>query len=229
MNLFTDDAKGAHKDKVELARKAIADSGGPAIGSAAQASQRKDALAERQREQARRQNLTHLQIMLQDPGYAAAYERVTNALDDLQSRLDTAILANAEEIERMEANAARLEDGTMVFMDSGGNWRTASGDILPAGTRPADIPDNPTGYEDYRREKAREGELAEMQTGTVDRIRDAVTDSDNPPDKGQLDEFERELDRLDRSLDNGLQSSIDQDPIVPDRTGEITFARDFIP
>ena len=76
-----------------------------------------------------------LDLLLQDPQFAAAYERVGALLDDAQEILSTraaGLAARAEHLESVlediEARTAKLPDGTAVY-------RTPSGDYVTADKR----------------------------------------------------------------------------------------------
>lgn len=153
---------------------------------------------------------TALQQLLQNPAYAAAYERACNAINSAQAVLDDALIENAnvverlaEELEAMESRAARLPDGRAVFRANGGSLRTADGQRLRSEAVPASliIPSDATSYEDYAasrdaltRERERGQELSRVQTEIIDPARNRLNDQDNPPSQAELEDIERQME-----------------------------------
>ena len=196
MDIFADDQTDTNQK--ELSRRAIAEAGGAVIGSAAATEKEKRSRIERAESNATMQaQLTALQLRLQDPDYLALYTRVSNKLDETQTELDRAILENAEEIERLEANAARTDQGQLIFRTGDGHFVFADGTPVAGSELPSSSsrPDNPTSWSDYRSAKEREAELARIQTQVLDPVRSRLQDQDDPPSTDELRGMDDQLDR----------------------------------
>ena len=196
MDIFADDQTNTNQK--ELTRRAIAEAGGAIIGSAAATEKDKRERLERAESSASLQaQLTALQQCLQDPEYLALYSRVSDKLENTQSELDQAILENAEEIERLEANAARTDQGQFIFRKDDGSFVYADGTVVPGSALPtlSSLPDNPTSWLAFRNAKEREAELARIQTQVLDPIRGRLQDQDDPPSTDELHGMDDQLDR----------------------------------
>ena len=213
MDIFANDPKNANK--LELARKDIAEAGGPAIGSGALASKKRQDYVRDQAE-TRNANMTALQIMLADPAYREAYERVTLLLEDVQQKLDSALLENAAEREAMESGAAKLGDGSPVFLSQDGQFYTVTGQRVPADQAPKSVPPGAASWEDYQANKARGAELARIQDERLNPIREKVSDPEQPPKKDALPGFEDEL----RDIGSLIDAEPNSAPQTPQPTPE---------
>ncbi|WP_022694712.1 hypothetical protein [Ponticaulis koreensis] len=204
MDIFTDENTGANKDRAELARKSIAEAGGPIMGAAAQDQEKRKSDFKKEIERRFMDNMTALQTMMQDPEYRALYERVSGKLDEVQSNLDQAILENAEELEQLEDGAAHSKDGSTIYAASDGSFVYADGTKVPAAEMPdpSDIPNGATSWEEYRRARDRAIELARIQGEVIDPARTRIQDPDNPPSKTDLEEIETELEQADQEISN---------------------------
>lgn len=202
MNIFTDHNTGADKARVELARKAIAEAGGMAIGADALAQQSEKAELKRREEQNVFRQLTALQSLMQDPAYRAAYERVTTRLNNTQSDLDTAIIENAAEYERLLDNAAKSKDGQAIFRREDGSYVYTDGTEVTKDQLPPrkDMSDQRTSWQEYQKNRMRANELARIQSDILDPIHRRLSDQDTPPKKEELDEFEKDLDEANRDI-----------------------------
>lgn len=154
--------------------------------------------------------LTNLQLLLQDPEYAALYERVGEKLREAEIAVERAIeraearLAQEQAaLDDMEQQAGKLPDGTPVFKDAQGRVWTADG--REVGKTEADSvvwPGDAPSYEDYiaQREKAeaaqeRRNELEGYQ-GRLGGYRDRYEDQNNPPSKDDLKGMEKDVDAV---------------------------------
>jgi len=94
------------------------------------------------RERARQQAFqTQLELLLNDPAYRARYDHVLDLIAQTQAKLDTAIAETSETIERLEdltndleTHAAKLPDGTVVFLATDGTVHSADGRTLGSNT-----------------------------------------------------------------------------------------------
>ncbi|WP_019960633.1 hypothetical protein [Woodsholea maritima] len=177
--------------------------------------------AQREKEASNSVTLTALQLAMQDPAYAAAYQAVWDTYERVQNALDEAILDNAEELERLEAEAARLDDGTVIFMRPDGSAETRDGRIIPPSALiGVAIPEDATTIEEYRIAMQRSAELADIQTEIIDPARDRINDQDNPLSVEELQNFSDEINRVAAHISGSSEFSISQnrssdDPLLP--------------
>ncbi|MEL6688362.1 MAG: hypothetical protein AAFP97_12180 [Pseudomonadota bacterium] len=214
MNIFSDDGS-VELNKLELARKAIAVAGGAVVGNGASHIKERQDAQMRQVKASDAAKMTALQIALQEESYRRLYDHIWERVHETQDRLDHAILENAEDIERLEANAMRSEDGRMIFVTED---RFVYADGSPVDPKdapnPSTIPDNATRYDDYRIAIIRRDDLARIQTDTLDPIRGRMSDPDNPPGEPKLRDFAKELDRADEIIHSPELSSPETKPAV---------------
>ena len=141
--------------------------------------------------------LTALQIAMQDADYARAWHDAWDAYELAQGELDQAILDNADALERLKANAARLEDGTIVFMRPDGTAETADGQIVPeSALAAAAIPEDATTAAGYRAAMQRAAELARIQTDVLDPAAERMHDHDNTISLADLAAIEARMDAI---------------------------------
>ena len=193
-NIFSDD--GHNPNEKEITRKAIADGGGLAIGSGRVIEQKNAEKAER-----RRNNDVALTLLALELASPETLQACWDRIDDLQTRLDAAFLENAEDLERLEDDAAKLEDGTAVYYDpSNGRFYYADDTIVPRDQEPTNIPENPSTRQDYQEAKRREAELAAIQTGILDPARETLRKGDVT--NSQLEKIEKGLDEAETLIAN---------------------------
>lgn len=138
---------------------------------------------------------TLLQMLLDDPAYAAAYERVQKLADTVQAKISAAMERASERvthleiaIEEMDEDTAKLADGTAVYRDANGNLCTADGRPLSeAEAASVSNPENARSYERRRDAqnalndaRARQDKLYRAQRD-LDDARRRLDDKDNPP------------------------------------------------
>lgn len=161
----------------------------------------KDQRRKQESEQAVR---TALDALLADPVYRARHDEAMSRLRDAEQATEAALdriarmIGETEDaIRDMEDRAARLPDGTLVFRDAGGVVRRADGSVVDAYLVDTIIwTGNEPSYEDYRAQQDRLAGLEESRVD-VERYRDDVlgpardrlTDHDNPPSLGELDDI----------------------------------------
>ena len=224
MDIFTDQNPGPNKDRAELARKSIAEAGGPVMGAAAQDQEKRKSDFRKEVERRFMDNMTALQTMMQNPAYRAVYDRVSNKIDEAQSNVDRAILENAEDLDRMKDGAAHSKDGQTIYQTSDGGFVYAdgtkvSGNDIP---NPDSIPKNATTWEEYRRAKERAIELARIQSDVLDPARTRIQDPDNPPSKTELEEIETEIEKANQEILDPEVSDAVNAP-VSDRVAALAF------
>ena len=139
--------------------------------------------------------LTALEQALSDPGYAQAYQGLADTLSAYESATASAISEAESDIADMEANAARLPDGTVVFRDANGDVYTADGEkVGPDVAAGVEWPEGAASREDYLKRKKELEELRRYEVEVLGRARDRMNDPDNPPSKDELRELQRDIE-----------------------------------
>ena len=196
MNIFSDDAKGYEKERVIIARKKRGEHDDQFEHYSS---------SKKKNEQGAKGNDVALTLLALELASPEALQACWGRIDDLQTRLDAALLENAEDLERLEDNAAKLEDGTAVYYDPGnGRFYYADDTIVPRDEEPTDIPENPSTRQDYQEAKRREVELAAIQTGILDPARETLRKGDVT--NGQLEEVEKGLDEAEKYINRETDS-----------------------
>ena len=156
--------------------------------------------------------LTALQIAMQNADYAAAYQSFWDAYDQAQGALDEAILGNADELERLEAGAARLDDGTMIFMRPDGSAETRDGRIIPASALVGvTIPENATTADDYRAALRRAAELARIQTEILEPAAERASDPHSPMTRDELEAATEDLEEVERAIESAGRVAVSKE------------------
>jgi len=167
---------------------------------------------------------TRLAEMLTDPIYRAKYEDTLNILRDAERAVDAALaqieidlVAAQAHLDDLQDRAAQLPDGSRVYKDAEGNVRREDGSLVDdvlvdtiiwAGNEPS--------FEDYRTATDRIDALERnksavegYQNDVLGPSRDRMTDEDNSPNPGELDD-----------IADGIQSSMPN--IVQEHMPEVT-------
>lgn len=168
-----------------------------------------------------------------DADYERAFQAASAAISQAQDALDAALEENARHIEELEANAARLADGRMVFLRKDGKGETADGEIIPLEVMVTlDIPDNATTIEDYNAARARRRELGGYGD-EVDAARNEINDPENPADKDRLDDVEKRMKTLTKEINGSynLTASFNavSSPEAAPNTQELDFSEIAFP
>ena len=177
----------------------------------------------RQRKENRQALQTQLDILMQNPVYAAAYRSANSAIDNTQSKLNAAMMSTAANIERlsdlvqdMENRTAKLPDGTAVFNTKDGTLKTSDGRHLgEAETASLLNPENLLDYDAYKTAqgalsgaRARQDRYGEIQT-EIDEARDQVKEAKTPEELEQIQkDVEAAQDRIQQ--EQSMSSSFDQ-------------------
>ncbi|MEM8987399.1 MAG: hypothetical protein AAGC95_11825, partial [Pseudomonadota bacterium] len=166
-----------------------------------------DADQRKEQEASTRRMISKLQEWLNDPEYAAAWNRADTVLDNLQTKLTKLSDQLAERIERLEDVVGGLEDNTATTDDSALVFRNAEGQLVGSDGEPLSPDDaakvtnseHAQSYEQYRDaqdalRKAREKQdrYSDMQRD-VQRWRDRLNDPDNPMTLEEIEEMERQF------------------------------------
>ncbi|ODA66590.1 hypothetical protein A7A08_02357 [Methyloligella halotolerans] len=154
--------------------------------------------------------MTRLQWMLaNDPEYAALYEDTFAKLREAEQAAERALerarlaLAKAEQdLQTTLDSAARLQDGTRVFKDQNGQVRTEhGGKVSDLDAASIDWRGDEPSYEQLSAHRERVaglnqsiGHVQEIQVNSLGRIRDRMSDEDNPTTSDELESFLPELD-----------------------------------
>lgn len=166
---------------------------------------------------------TALDLLLNDPVYAAFYHETVEILRDTQTKLDDALeqvrdartKATDTLTETME-QAARLPDGQSVFRDQDGQVRFEDGTIVDdhvaasiiwSGTEP--------GFEELQAQKDRLDRLATLEAdiiagqAEIGEMQEKMEDPDNPPSDDDLQRFQDQADDLLSGIEGDLQSALE--------------------
>lgn len=171
--------------------------------------------------------LSALEKMMQDPEYAALYERVSDLLsraeEATQAALDeaeTELNGANEAMDETMAGANRLPDGTAVFKDKDGTIRTEDGRIVEGEEAEGIVwKDKAPSYEEYLARKQaveetrrRIEELRRYQVEVLGRARDRMNDHDNPPTPEELRKMQRDIiERADPEVRSEVEPEIPAD------------------
>ncbi len=158
----------------------------------------------KRKKEAAREAQTRLMMLLADPVYRERYNLVLSRLDQLEQAADRALLTLEEQIseartnlEDIQANAARLPDGTRVYRDANGAIRREDGSEVDE-TLAATIVwrgDEPT-YESFADSDATVSKLEEehdevsgFRNDVLGGARNRIEDHENPPSLNDLDDI----------------------------------------
>lgn len=147
---------------------------------------------------------TQLELLLLNPEYAAAYNRVSALIDEAQKKLTAAVDKLTERIEHLEDvlgdmndRAANQADGSSVFVSKDGNVCAADGRVLSdAEIALLTIPQNAPSWEAYRdAQEALNGTRTKQDkhSDTQTKIDDTRRKMDDPPSQNDLDDIEKDL------------------------------------
>ena len=185
--------------------------------------------AQREKEARNSVTLTALQLAMQDRAYAAAYQNFWDAYGRAQVALDDAILENADDLEALEANAARLDDGTIIFIRPDGSAETKDGRIISAsGLTGLNIPENATTAAEYREAMRRAAELARIQTEILDPAAERASDQDRPAELDELIEMTRAMEQAEQAIERAGTPTVDQ-PTAPSASGALLSLEELGP
>ena len=155
--------------------------------------------------------LSRLQLLLaSSPAYAALYNEAQEALDAAEQATQAALakaragLRSAQsKLDETLENAARLPNGTRVFRDAHGQVWTEDGEKVMAEDAASIVwrGDEPS-FEQYTEQKetrdratATIAEIEGYQVDVLGRIRDRMSDEDEPPTESELKGFKREIEQ----------------------------------
>lgn len=199
MDIYASDPKGSDKDRVELARIAIAENGGQIIGANAQDKERRDDIKRKHEQRAFLERVTELQKRLRDPAYNAAWIAAGNAIDRAQAAIDQAYEDAEIQREALERNAATLEDGRLVFVRDDGLGETQSGEVISApDMAKAHVPDNATTIEQWREYQKTIKTLGD-NSDALDKMRTKRTDPNDPPSLEDLEDMMKKAEALENA------------------------------
>lgn len=155
---------------------------------------------------------TQLDLLMMNPNFAKAYERVGEAIDSAQDKLNAAMEKLASRIEHlqdvitdMEERTAKLPDGSPVFQDANGDLMTADGRRLSAAEEAVLLnPENLLSYEQYKGTsdalsgaRAKQDRLSDIQP----KIDDARDRRDNAETPEALEAIEKDIQDIDSEIE----------------------------
>ena len=160
----------------------------------------------RQRKEREQSLRRQLDILMQNPAFAAAYYAANSAIDETQNKLNAAVSTTAANIERlsnivrdMEDQTAKLPDGTAVFKTKDGTLKSADGRHLSeAETASLLNPENILEYDAYtaardalNNARARQNRYGEIQE-EFDDARDRLDKAETPEELKEIEKDMRE-------------------------------------
>lgn len=153
----------------------------------------------KERQERERRNWSRLQMFLYtDPAFAALYQDTVDLLTSAETATEKALAKAEKELSDLLDKAAQLPDGRAVFMDKDGNARTESGKLVePAIAAEIEWPDDAPSYEEYLERRQAVDEIRRYQVDVLGHARNHMTDPDNPPTKGELEQISQDIqDRM---------------------------------
>lgn len=179
--------------------------------------------------QERAEALTRLQLLLNDPAYAALYRETATALADAQRKLESMlerarfeIERNAAAIDDMRDRAARLEGGIQVYRDRDAQVRTEGGRIIAdalaagiiwSGTEPS--------FEDIQANIERRERLvaleADILTGQAEigEMQVAMDDEDDPRTEPEMDDFKARAEEIVGNAEQRIEAELQTPDSAP--------------
>ncbi|RFB06216.1 hypothetical protein [Parvularcula marina] len=194
-----------NQNQIDLRDKAVEEATG---GNGPRASRFKtgenapEAIREKERK-ARADQMMALQVQLATQAQIDAYLR---SLSDLRDSVYDAIEENADFIERLRGGAAKLEDGTAVYLLADGRFRTVEGDILTRDEL-ADVPDNPTTWAEYEAAIQRRAQLARIESDVIAPAEDKLRSGEATTD--DLKRIEAEMKEAVEIIENPAKEAAD--------------------
>jgi hypothetical protein len=167
--------------------------------------------ADSEEKKARREHRSLLDMLLiEDPQYAALYQRVSEKLDHAQQAVESALVninqrleGSDRKLQQMRESAGELEDGTKVFRSSvDGSIYTEDGQRLSdKEAQNINIPEGAASWEDYRRQQEERDlalrqreEVERYQREVLDPIKERLRDPDNVFSKEELQNIDKNIE-----------------------------------
>lgn len=153
------------QNQIDLRDKAVEEAtggNGPKVARFKTGENAPEAIREKERK-ARADQMMALKVQLATQAQIDTY---LWRLSELRDSAYDAIEENADLIERLRGGAAKLEDGSAVYLLSDGRFRTVEGDILTRDEL-ADVPDDPTTWVAYEAAIQRRAQLARIESDVI--------------------------------------------------------------
>jgi len=154
--------------------------------------------------------MTMLRYMLEnDAQYAKRYFEVAEKLDKAQQAVDRALIdinqrlaVSDRELQKMEDNSVKADDGTSVFKSSDGSIYDQDGQRLSdEDAQKVSVPDNAPSWEDYKAEKEKrevllrdKQDIERYESQVVKPAQERMQDQDDPVSLDELDEIESQIE-----------------------------------
>jgi len=191
----------------------------------------------RQNGKAGSSKLSALDVMLlNDPVYAALYNETYSMLENAEAATERALMKAEQALEQAQEdhdqlmdNAAELPDGTKVFRDADGNVWTADGkQVQGDALNSIQWKGNEPSYQDYLNSKDKLDaanksvfDLRHYQVDVLGRVRDDMTDPDNPP---SADDLNRYKDQMKSGMPPAVKRELSSDMEQPQPTPTVPQA-----
>lgn len=174
----------------------------------------------------RAEALTRLQLLMANQAYAEQFRLTARHLNEAQDRLDTLLERVRWEIELAQLaltekreRAARLEDGTRIYLDQSGNIRMENGaqvaDKLAAGV--IWNGDEPS-YESMQDDHGRIGRLRSIERDThagqsrIGEMQEDLKDNDDPKTEDEMNSLRGKADEIVQGLETRFEDTLPPPP-----------------
>lgn len=154
--------------------------------------------------------MTMLRYMLEnDAQYAKRYFEVAEKLDKAQQAVDRALIdinqrlaVSDRELQKMEDNSVKADDGTSVFKSSDGSIYDQDGQRLSdEDAQKVSVPEDAPSWEDYKAEKEKrevllkdKQDIERYESQVVKPAQERMQDQDDPVSLDELDEIESQIE-----------------------------------
>lgn len=177
---------------------------------------------EHAREQKKRENE---RLFMMSAAYMAKYDAVMDSLTNAESKVYDAMEQAAQDVTDLRKAAPSLADGTKVFRDKDGNVFDENGRKL-SGVEAGEIEwqENSPSWEEFAKAKKRLDAL-NQDFHRLEFIRSRMEDEDNRPTEEELDQWQDEIEEIERRAEKEHNSSAEMEVQAPQQapTEEIDF------
>lgn len=138
--------------------------------------------------------LSALDVLLQDPEYAKLYNDTKDLLRRAETAAESALNKAEATLEDIESRAAKLPNGTKVFMDKNGHARTEDGAIINVAIAEGIVwPDDAPMWEDREAVREHIDVIRAYQVDVLGHARERLDDEENPAQKDELEDLQKDM------------------------------------